>query len=156
MPTSLHNVLGAIFASVLLLGCAHHTVTPPHRTVATPPSSSAPTGPAKAPPVYADTVDATDTTSATPTGPAALPEKTGISACDDYLASYLGCHRAAHIYAPDQLPIRFQAMRTSLLRDSMDATIRPQLARRCNALATQLHEALHGKPCIPTPDPASP
>ena len=32
-----------------------------------------------------------------------LPEHTGIPACDDYLSSYLACHRAAAIYAPDQL-----------------------------------------------------
>ncbi|PWK91938.1 hypothetical protein [Fulvimonas soli] len=78
-----------------------------------------------------------------------LPERTGIPVCDDYLASYRGCHRAAGIYAPDQIEGRYQAMRTSLLRDSLDPDIRPQLAARCNSLASQLRQALHGKACEP-------
>jgi hypothetical protein len=76
-----------------------------------------------------------------------LPESTGIAACEDYLASYKSCHLAAHIYAPAQLEGRYQAMRTSLLRDSQDPLIRPQLAARCTALATQLRQALHGRSC---------
>ncbi|KRE92538.1 hypothetical protein ASG87_00810 [Frateuria sp. Soil773] len=84
-----------------------------------------------------------------------LPDNTGIAACDDYLSSYLACHRAARIYAPDQLEGRYQAMRTSLLRDSQDPDIRPQLAARCNSLAIQLRQALHGKPCEPEPAAAA-
>ncbi len=84
-----------------------------------------------------------------------LPDQTGIAACDDYLSSYMACHRAAQIFAPDQLPARYQAMRTSLLRDSMDPDIRPQLAARCNSLATQLRQALHGKSCAVEPAAAS-
>lgn len=76
-----------------------------------------------------------------------LPTSTGIPACDDYLASYKGCHRAAGIFAPNQLEGRYQAMRTSLLRDSQDPDIRPQLANRCNSLASQLRQALHGRAC---------
>jgi hypothetical protein len=84
-----------------------------------------------------------------------LPERTGIPVCDDYLASYMACHRAAAIFSPDQLPGRYQAMRTSLLLDSENPDIRPQLAARCNSLASQLREALHGKSCAPSPAPAS-
>jgi hypothetical protein len=83
-----------------------------------------------------------------------LPERTGIAACDDYLASYRGCHRAAGIYAPDQIEGRYSMMRNSLLRDSMDPDSRPQLAARCTSLAKQLHQALHGKACEPD-QPAS-
>lgn len=82
---------------------------------------------------------------------AALPTSTGIPACDDYLASYKGCHRAAGIYAPGQLDGRYQAMRTSLLRDSQDPDIRPQLTNRCNSLASQLRQALHGRACDAEP-----
>ncbi|HEV2538795.1 MAG TPA: hypothetical protein VGU03_03725 [Frateuria sp.] len=86
------------------------------------------------------------------TEPAAeLPENTGIPACDDYLASYVACHRAAAIYKPDQIQPRYEAMRTSLLRDSQDPQIRPNLAARCNSLASQLREALHGKSCAGSP-----
>jgi len=74
-------------------------------------------------------------------------ETTGIAACDDYLSSYIACHKAANIFAPGQLPERYEAMRNSLLRDSRNPEIRPQLAARCNSLATQLRQALHGKPC---------
>ncbi|MFZ0871508.1 MAG: hypothetical protein WAM90_12390 [Rhodanobacter sp.] len=84
-----------------------------------------------------------------------LPERTGIPVCDDYLASYMACHRAAAIFSPDQLPARYQAMRTSLLLDSENPDIRPQLAARCNSLASQLREALHGKSCAQSPAPAS-
>lgn len=81
-----------------------------------------------------------------------LPDHTGIAACDDYLSSYLGCHRAADIFPPDQLPARYQTMRTSLLRDSRNPATRPQLAARCNSLAAQLRQSLHGKSCdfVPT------
>lgn len=86
---------------------------------------------------------------------ASLPKTTGIPACDDYLSSYLGCHQAAQIYSPEQLPSRYEAMRTSLLRDSQNPDIRPQLAARCNSLANQLREALHGKACAVSPAPSS-
>jgi hypothetical protein len=76
-----------------------------------------------------------------------LPANTGIPACDDYLASYVACHRSAAIYAPDQIQPRYEAMRDSLLRDSQDPNIRPQLGARCTSLALQLRDALHGKSC---------
>ena len=97
----------------------------------------------------------TGTNHPAPRTEASLPDQTGIAACDDYLSSYMACHRAAQIFAPDQLPARYQAMRTSLLRDSMDPDIRPQLAARCNSLATQLRQALHGKSCAVEPAAAS-
>jgi hypothetical protein len=84
-----------------------------------------------------------------------LPSRTGIPACDDYLSSYLACHRAAAIFPPSQLQARYEAMRINLLRDSMDPKIRPHLAARCNALATQLRQALHGKSCDVNPAPNS-
>jgi len=84
-----------------------------------------------------------------------LPDNTGIQACDDYLASYMACHQAAGIYAPDQIEGRYEAMRDSLLKDSLDPTIRPQLERRCTSLASQLHQALHGKACAASPATAT-
>lgn len=84
---------------------------------------------------------------------ASLPKTTGIPACDDYLSSYIACHHAAGIFTPGQLPARYEAMRTSLLRDSQNPDIRPQLAQRCNSLASQLREALHGKACAVNPAP---
>lgn len=79
------------------------------------------------------------------------PELTGIPACDDYLASYKACHRAANIYAPSDIAHRYTLMRDSLLRDSRDPATRGQMAARCNALATSLRDALHGKSCEPLP-----
>jgi hypothetical protein len=76
-----------------------------------------------------------------------LPDSTGIPACDDYLASYVACHRAAAIYPPDQIEPRYQTMRTSLLTDSLDPAIRPQLGARCTSLALVLRQSLHGKSC---------
>ena len=81
----------------------------------------------------------------------ALPDQTGIPACDNYLNTYIACHQAAAIYPPDQIEGRYEAMRDSLLRDSLDPDIRPQLGNRCTSLANQLHQALHGKSCAPQP-----
>lgn len=86
---------------------------------------------------------------------AALPEHTGIPACDDYLSSYLACHRAANIFPGDQLQSHYEAMRTTLLRDSQDPKTRTFQTNRCNALASALHDALHGKSCDATPAAAS-
>lgn len=82
------------------------------------------------------------------------PGSTGIPACDDYLASYVACHRTAAIYSPDQIEGHYEAMRDSLMRDSQDPNTRPQLSGRCTALAQTLRQALHGKACGPT-NPAS-
>lgn len=80
---------------------------------------------------------------------------TGIPACDDYLASYVACHRTAAIYPQDQIEGHYEAMRDSLLRDSQDPNTRPQLAGRCTALAQTLRQALHGRSCGPV-NPAAP
>ena len=90
-----------------------------------------------------------------PSSPAEPTGVTGIAVCDAYLSSYLACHRAAELYPPDQLPSRYAAMRSSLLRDSADPHIRPQLAARCLSLSNQLQQALHGKSCTELPAPAT-
>lgn len=150
MSTLPRLVLAAVVTSLLLAACANHPATRPHANTASAPNSAtgntsrhsethrhnAPTGAAE---------QADDTAS----------ERTGIPACDDYLTSYMACHRAAAIYTPEQLPLRYQAIRTSLLRDSKNPKIRPHLADRCNSLARTLREALHGKSCETNPAPAS-
>jgi hypothetical protein len=83
--------------------------------------------------------------------PAPVPVQTGIPACDAYLASYLACHQAAGIFAPDELPQRYQAMRDSLSREARDPATRPQLPGRCAVLAEGMREALDGKSCGTTP-----
>ena len=87
--------------------------------------------------------------------PEALPDQTGVPACDNYLATYIACHQAAGIYPPDQIEGRYEAMREGLLRDSLDPDIRPQLGNRCTSLANQLHQALHGKSCATQPAAAA-
>jgi hypothetical protein len=147
-------ILAALAAGLLLAGCASH----PARTGATKAGNSraARSETTPAPAVrsgesHANHGNHATTTSAPEPSPNALPEDTGIPACDDYLASYVACHRAAAIYKPDQLQGRYEAMRTSLLRDSQDPATRPTLAARCNALASQLRQALHGKSCDSAP-----
>lgn len=137
-------------AGILLTACAEKpTRNPP----AAAPASRSTSGTAKPSTAHPSTARARAAASAA--ARRKLPDSTGIPACDDYLASYKGCHRAAHIYAANQLEDRYQAMRTSLLRDSQDPDIRPQLATRCNSLASQLRQALHGKPCEAEPASAS-
>jgi hypothetical protein len=115
---SSHSALGALLVGLLLAGCARQPVLPANGAGQRHPSANI-----------------------------RLPNHTGIASCDDYLSSYLACHRAAAIYPPDQLSAHYQTMRTSLLRDSTDPGSRPQLAARCAALTAQLREVLQGKPC---------
>ena len=83
--------------------------------------------------------------------------QTGIAACDDYLANYLACHRAAAVFPPDQLEARYQSMRASLLQGAQDPKVRPLLGARCTAMAGQLSQMLHGKPCASvSPAPGAP
>lgn len=141
--------LTVLAGTLLLSACADKNTQPSHTTSSTTTSRT-------------HVVSSTSTSTNPPLKPhirivtpePPLPANTGIAACDNYLSTYLACHRAAHIYAPDQLDNRYQIMRTSLLRDSQDPDIRPQLGARCASLAEQLHEALHGKPC--DSEPAAP
>lgn len=77
------------------------------------------------------------------------PGQTGIPACDDYLASYKGCHLAAGIYAPDTIDAHYQSIRDTLLKESRNADKRSALAGRCISLAKLLKKSLHGKSCQP-------
>ena len=145
MTTPFRLALAATAATLLLAGCASDTGTRP-----TPAASSHATTRSTAPPTPAQR----PSHHATAPSDASLPEQTGIPACDDYLSSYLACHRAAGIFSAEQLPLRYEAMRTNLLRDSQNPDVRPQLGERCNSLARSLREALHGKSCSPNPAPA--
>lgn len=146
-------ILAALGTGLLLAGCASH----PARTSANG-TSNTPTAVSENPPTRAARSGESQAahgsrsaTTGTPEPSTQLPDNTGIPACDDYLASYVACHRAAAIYKPDQLQGRYEAMRTSLLRDSQDPKVRPNLAARCNSLASQLRQALHGKSCDSAP-----
>ena len=140
-------------AGLLLAGCANH----PARSGSTAgqPQAAGETRPAPAaqPGESRESRASHEERAAATSAPeqAALPQSTGIPACDDYLASYVACHQAAQIYKPDQIQGRYEAMRTSLLRDAQDPKIRPNLAARCNSLASQLRQALHGKSCQSAP-----
>ncbi|HEV7122171.1 MAG TPA: hypothetical protein VGN24_01950 [Rhodanobacter sp.] len=154
MPISSRVTLAvAMFAGLLLAGCA------PHRATRPPAATTAASAATRAAATHATRTHAqhgTNQASANSnTGDADMPARTGIAACDDYLSSYLACHQAAHIFAPDQLQSRYEAMRTSLLRDSRNPDIRPQLSERCNSLARSLRQALHGKSCATSPPPAT-
>jgi hypothetical protein len=143
--------LVAMTAGLLLAGCADKQAARPTAVTHTRAST-----PATTRTVDSNTAAPTRRSeSSTRTTKGRLPDHTGIAACDDYLSSYLACHRAAGIYTPGQLPERYEAMRTSLLRDSQDPDIRPQLAARCNSLASTLRDALHGKACDTPPAPSS-
>jgi hypothetical protein len=154
MPALPRLTLTAMIASLIVVGCAHQPApkpAPAPSTTATTTTTSTTTGGSSthhqhrtvAPNGHVTVEDVN------------LPDHTGIPACDDYLASYMACHRAAAIFTPDQLPSRYEEMRTNLLIDSENPDIRPQLAARCNSLSSQLREALHGKSCTENPAPAA-
>jgi hypothetical protein len=159
MPAITRLTVASTIAVLLLAGCAHQPAAQTSSTRAVTGSTSTTTTTASGSRTTTTTAPrvhhATTTQSSAAASAAGLPDSTGVPACDDYLSSYLACHRAAAIFAPDQLQSRYQAMRTSLLRDSQDPDIRPQLAARCNSLASQLRDALHGKSCDSNAAPAS-
>ncbi len=152
MPNLSRLALAATITSMLLAACASHPVTrapavsePVSRSATARPAEASRQGEVRRPSASAQ---AAEHASDSETG------RTGIPACDDYLSSYMACHRAAAIYSPEQLPYRYQAMRTTLLRDAKNPDIRPQLEERCNSLARSLRQALHGKSCEENPAPA--
>jgi hypothetical protein len=146
-------------AGLVLAGCTHQAARPS----ASPTTTTSTTSSAAAPATRSSSSTAGSSRStgnavrkaASAESDTGLPASTGIPACDDYLASYRSCHRAAAIYPADQIDSRYAQMRHTLLRDSQDPDIRPQLANRCNSLASNLKQALHGKSCAPDAAPAS-
>jgi hypothetical protein len=134
----------AIAAALFATGCAEHPTQPtPVSSGSSTTSGSTSTG---------SSSSSTGTTPRTAAAGEAVPAEsasTGIPACDDYLASYKGCHRAAEIYAPDTIDQHYEEMHDSLVRQSRDPATRSELAARCTSLANQLKQALHGKACEP-------
>jgi len=153
MNHAMTRLIPVLAGALALAACSDHKTRPetPSGRTATTTTTTTTSAPA--------TRSSTGTPASTPRSgskkEAALPENTGIAACDEYLASYKSCHLAAGIYARDQIESRYELMRTSLLRQSQDADMRGQLGARCTSLATQLKEALHGKSCTDVPAPAS-
>jgi hypothetical protein len=157
MSVTSRLTLTSVISVLLMAGCSHQPPAKPTSTVTTTRTTSTPVSSTSRSTTAGTHVPhrAPASNMAAPASSQNLPSQTGIAACDDYLSSYMACHRAANIFAPGQLPARYQAMRISLLRDSQDPDIRPQLAARCNSLATQLRDALHGKSCDANAAPAS-
>jgi hypothetical protein len=160
-PLFPRHIVAFLGAGLLLAGCASHPSRSTGTTGANPPpqatseSHPAPTAQGNESATETHTHRTTEHATSAAEQTSQLPDNTGIPACDDYLASYVACHRAAAIYKPDQIQGRYEAMRTSLLRDSQDPEIRPQLTARCNSLASQLRQALHGKSCEGSPASAA-
>jgi len=144
-------------AGLILAGCTHQAAKPTtsSSTTSTTTSTAAPTTRTTSSTTGSPRTGTSVRKASTAVSDANLPSSTGIPACDDYLASYRSCHRAAAIYPADQIDSRYEQMRHTLLRDSQDPDIRPQLANRCNSLASNLKQALHGKSCAPDAAPAS-
>lgn len=131
-------LLAAGIAALLVAGCTTPTQTRP--SVAAVGASTAPAAAG----------------SPQPHAPIVAPGETGIPACDDYLASYKQCHRAAGIYAPDTIDAHYRSMHQALLEQARDPDRRSALAARCIALATLLKQSLRGKPCTPTQADSTP
>lgn len=145
--TAFRARLALLATCLAMAACADHPPRPTPTAHPAPASAPAPTpAPSAAAPVAAPGSDVDEAVADEPVAPDA-GRPTGIAACDDYLASYRGCHRAAKVYAPGQIEPHYRLMRQSLMRDAADPATRPQLARRCNALAATLRQALHGKSC---------
>lgn len=131
--------------TLLAAGCADQNARPSNQTPAPTPSTATSTSDASTAPSPATASgDKTQEQAATTSS-----DQTGIPACDDYLASYKGCHRAAGIYAPDTIDAHYKDMRDTLLKESRDPDKRSALAARCISLAKLLKDSLHGESCEP-------
>lgn len=139
--------LPGLACSLLLAGC----VGQPHR------AGHAPIAANTSPPAHSVTPVPPTETGAAPRGqlPPAPNGMVGVASCDQYLSTYKACHRAAGIFAPDQIEAHYELMRAGLLRDARDPAKLNTLDQRCRALSTQLQEALHGKSCNAAPTPAA-
>lgn len=135
-----------VAGSLLLAGCASHPRKPEY-----------PPAPAAAGPQVLHPATPAPKSNAPAAANEELPPApggmVGVASCDQYLSTYKACHRAAGIFAPDQIEARYEMMRNSLLRDARDPAKRPALDGRCRALSSQLHESLHGKSCNAAPAP---
>src|ERR1700679_2494590 len=99
MPALSRLTLATIIAG-LLVGCAHQ----PAPKAATPPASSTAVTSTGSAPATAGTSTHHPHHAAPANGHITvedvdLPERTGIPVCDDYLTSYMACHRAAAIFS---------------------------------------------------------
>lgn len=137
------HLLAFAFACGLLASCASH----PRRSVAPPPSNGA-SRPAQPAPLIPSNETGTAPNEQLPPAPNGM---VGVASCDQYLSTYKACHRAAGIFAPDQLEARYELMRDSLRRDARDPVKRAALDQRCSALSRQLQQALHGNSCDAAP-----
>jgi len=146
-PQPRHLLVLAVPLILLATGCADQNTRP------TTSSSNASTTPSSTSTPSTSTSTSRQSTAAA-TITTSQPEKTGIPACDNYLASYKGCHRAAGIYAPDTIDKHYREMRDTLVKESKDPDKRSELAARCVSLANLLKKALHGKSCE-APQPAN-
>jgi hypothetical protein len=149
MPAKMRSLLCLPVAGALLLGaCAGHPQREAPPPAAPSPATTAPEArPAPVIPRHA----AKSTASPSEEAPSPPGEMVGVASCDRYLSTYKACHRAAGIYPPDQIDSRYEAMRSSLLRDARDPAKRPILDNRCRALSKLLTDALHGKSCNAAP-----
>lgn len=142
--------LAAIATTALLAACAGPSTRP-----VTGPAASAPPAPQAAAPTQAASPGQPATPAPPPSEkPLVIEDRsaaTGITACDDYLDSYKGCHRAAGIFSADTIDQHYREMRDHLVKLSKDPKMHDRLAARCTALANQLKQALHGKPCDAEP-----
>lgn len=143
----------SVVCALLLGGCAGH----PQRTETS--TSMSPGQPVAPTPEHETRTTRTTHSAPTTEAPMQMPtepaDMVGVAACDQYLSTYKACHRAAGIYASDQIDARYDMMRNTLMRDSKDPAKRASLDERCRALAKQLTDALHGKSCNAAPAPAS-
>ena len=74
-------------------------------------------------------------------------ELVGVEACDDYLETYRGCHRALGMYPPDSIEARFQQLRSSFVARATDPATHESLERQCESLAEDMETALDGRDC---------
>lgn len=134
--------------SVLMLSACAQKQTRSDDVSPAPGSQGAPPTPAA--PAVAPTPPAAAPTPRAP-APPKLPEPnrqfTGVAVCDEYLASYRGCHRVIGTTDPVVVEQRLESLRTNWQSLASDPDQRETLVSQCQNLTDLMKDALNGRAC---------
>ncbi len=84
-----------------------------------------------------------------PTPSEASRQFTGVSVCDEYLASYRGCHRVIGTTDPAVAEQRLESLRANWQSLARDPDQRETLVSQCQNLTDLMKDALNGRSCEP-------
>lgn len=139
-------VLVLVTAMLVVSACAQKQTRPDDAS----PTSGSQGAPPPAAPVAVPTPPAAAPAPRVPS-PTSPPEEgrqfTGVAVCDEYLASYLDCHRVIGATDPASTGQRLETLRASWQSLARDPDQRESLVAQCQNLTDLMKDALDGREC---------